>query len=318
METLKDELKALARSAGAQKTGFATAGPVKQEAVDRFNRWIADGKHGGMAYVANYPDIRQNPRLLLDNISPDQPCTVMVCAFSYFHPLRQSPQAARIAMYAHGSDYHEVLRSRLQPVLAHLASLGITGRICIDSAPLRERYWAVEAGVGFIGRNGQLIVDGVGSYLFIATVVFNAQVTPDEPCRRNCLGCRRCLTACPGQAIDANGEIDARRCISYLTIEHKGDLPNAITMPDGTELPTETVLGNRVYGCDECQRVCPHNRRPAPTEVDEFNLRPALCDLTRADILAMTQPQFSALFAHSPIKRTRLAGLRRNAQSLPD
>ena len=226
MERLKEELISLTHRAGAQKTGFAAAHPVREESVDRFNSWLSEGKHGGMAYMKNYPDIRQNPRLLLNGINPEEPCTLMVCAFSYYHTERQTPDAARIAMYAHGSDYHEVLRQRLQPVLAHLDSLGIKGRICIDSAPLRERYWAVEAGIGFIGRNGQLIVDGVGSYVFLATVIFNAHVSPDEPCRRSCLGCRRCLTACPGQAIGADGDIDARRCVSYLTIEHRGDLPD--------------------------------------------------------------------------------------------
>ncbi len=317
MERLKEELISLTHRAGAQKTGFAAAHPVREESVDRFNSWLSEGKHGGMAYMKNYPDIRQNPRLLLNGINPEEPCTLMVCAFSYYHTERQTPDAARIAMYAHGSDYHEVLRQRLQPVLAHLDSLGIKGRICIDSAPLRERYWAVEAGIGFIGRNGQLIVDGVGSYVFLATVIFNAHVSPDEPCRRSCLGCRRCLTACPGQAIGADGDIDARRCVSYLTIEHRGDLPDTLAMPDGTSRPIAGILGNRVYGCDECQRVCPHNRRPLPTGIAEFHIRPSLRTLSHADILNMTQPTFSTLFRHSPVKRTRLAGLIRNARPTP-
>ena len=131
MERLKEELISLTHRAGAQKTGFAAAHPVREESVDRFNSWLSEGKHGGMAYMKNYPDIRQNPRLLLNGINPEEPCTLMVCAFSYYHTERQTPDAARIAMYAHGSDYHEVLRQRLQPVLAHLDSLGIKGRICI-------------------------------------------------------------------------------------------------------------------------------------------------------------------------------------------
>ncbi len=269
MERLKEELISLTHRAGAQKTGFAAAHPVREESVDRFNSWLSEGKHGGMAYMKNYPDIRQNPRLLLNGINPEEPCTLMVCAFSYYHTERQTPDAARIAMYAHGSDYHEVLRQRLQPVLAHLDSLGIKGRICIDSAPLRERYWAVEAGIGFIGRNGQLIVDGVGSYVFLATVIFNAHVSPDEPCRRSCLGCRRCLTACPGQAIGADGDIDARRCVSYLTIEHRGDLPDTLAMPDGTSLRLR-----RMPACMPTQPPPPthQNRRIPPPPIPPHTL----------------------------------------------
>lgn len=301
MEGLKGDLLKIAREAGAQKCGFATASAVDDEAVKAYDRWLAEGKNADMAYLEKYADVRNNPQQLLDD--PTCARTIMVCAFSYYHPETQADGAARIAMYAHGDDYHEVLRRRMQPLVARLQQLGYGARICVDTAPLRERYWAVKAGVGFRGRNGQLIVDGMGSYFFLATLITDAAIEPDEPCRLSCLGCDRCVHSCPGGAIGPGGTIDARRCLSYLTIEHRGELP-------------ATALGGRVYGCDECQRVCPHNLHAPVTEIEEFHLRPTLRTLTADDILGMSQEDFSRTFTHSAIKRAKLAGLQRNARAL--
>ena len=333
---LKTALTALSRAAGAQRCGFAEAGPVDAGAENRFSGWLAAGRHASMAWMEKYADVRHDPRRLLDPV-PEGPCTVMVCAFSYYHPERQEPHAARFAMYAHGSDYHEILRARMQPLADHLASLGIAARICIDTAPLHERYWAVRAGVGFIGRNSQLIIPGMGSYFFLATLIFAAGVEADAPCTLSCLNCGRCLRACPGRAILADGTVDANRCLSYLTIEHRGPLPENIIIPkisvsdnsdnsynsdiinssDNSEsIPLASLLGIRVYGCDTCQSVCPHNSNPPLTEIPEFRLRPALRDLTPAAILDLTPSDFSHIFSHSAVKRARLAGLQRTAAIL--
>lgn len=302
---LKTVLTALSRAAGAQRCGFAEAAPVDPSTEARFSSWLAAGHHASMAWMEKYAGVRHDPRRLLDPV-PEGPCTIMVCAFSYYHPERQPDTAAQFAMYAHGSDYHEILRARMQPLADHLASLGIAARICIDTAPLPERYWAVRSGVGFIGRNSQLIIPGMGSYFFLATLIFAAGVEADPPCTLSCLGCGRCLRACPGRAILADSTVDANRCLSYLTIEHRGPLPAGFA----------SLLGNRVYGCDTCQSVCPHNSNPPLTEIPEFRLRPALRDLTPAAILALTPADFSHIFSHSAVKRARLAGLQRTASLL--
>jgi epoxyqueuosine reductase len=318
--TLKQRIIDAATALGAQKVGFAHAVEVDSDAVDAYNQWLNNGMNGEMTYLANYPDIRRQPRMLLagdnhvDNADNDddgdhhRAATVIVFAFSYYHTERQAPEAAQFAMYAHGSDYHEVLRKKLQPIVALLNPEEC--RICVDSAPLRERYWAMKAGVGFIGRNNQLIVPGMGSYFFLAEIVTTAAIEADAPCTESCLQCGRCVSACPGGALCSEQQFDARRCLSYLTIEHRGPLPTAAFANDAD---FAAALGQRVYGCDECQRVCPHNSCPPETIIDEFRLRPALRNITHSDIMEMTQETFSATFSHSAVKRCKLAGLKRNA-----
>lgn len=303
MHSLRQKLIQAANDAGAQAVGFARCGEVNHMHWEKYTRWLGRGAAGGMDYLSNYPELRRNPAVMSEGAR-----TVMVCAFSYYHGETQHPQAARIAMYAHGSDYHEVLRKRLEPVAALLRDAGHTARVCVDSAPVLERYWAVQAGVGFIGRNRMLIVPGKGSYFFLAEILTSAELEPDAPCTLSCAGCGRCVAACPGGALRADGGFDARRCLSYLTIEHRGGMPPKV---DGR--PVSAVLGRRLYGCDTCQEVCVHNSSPIPTEIDEFRLRPALKNITRADVLEMTQERFSTLFAHSPVKRVKLEGLKRDA-----
>ena len=173
-------------------------------------------------------------------------------------------------------------------------------RVCVDTAPIFERYWAQQAGVGFIGRNSMLIVPEVGSYVFIGIILSTIDWQPDEPCMLDCIGCNACIRHCPGKAISLNGTIDARRCHSYLTIEYRG------------ELPDELDLNGKVYGCDMCQNVCPHNLNAPTSNISEFLPRKEILSLTHEDIDAMTQDDFSRIFRRSAIKRTKLTGLHRN------
>ena len=178
----------------------------------------------------------------------------------------------------------------------------ITGaqcRVTVDTAPLRERYWAVEAGLGFIGVNNQLIIPGTGSWVLLGEIITTLPLDADEPCRLSCDGCMRCVKACPGRALDGHGGMDAGRCMSYLTIEFRGEGPIG--------------CGDRIYGCDICQEVCPHNSCSSPSKIPAFTPRESILSLTRDDILTMEQGEFSRIFTHSAIKRTKLAGLRRNA-----
>ncbi|MDE7443891.1 MAG: tRNA epoxyqueuosine(34) reductase QueG, partial [Muribaculaceae bacterium] len=291
----KDRVGEWLIQAGANAWGVALAESVDPDAVAIYDRWIASGAHGGMDYLERYSDVRNDPRLLLDGAQ-----CIIVAAFNYQPSRRQDAGVPVIADYALGDDYHTVLRQRLDRVARQLVeAYGGTTRVCVDTAPLRERYWAVRAGVGFVGISNQLIIPGYGSRFFLGEILWTGSLDPDEPCRMSCDGCMRCVQACPGAAIEATGGFCAARCLSYLTIEHRGDLPASV------------ALGNRIYGCDRCQDVCPHNRDSRPTAIAEFEPRPALLSLTCQQIGCMTQPEFSALFRNSAIKRTKLSGLQR-------
>ena len=303
-------LKRQILSAGAVAVGFAPLRPVPSEVMAGYAEWLAAGKHGSMAYLANHLEIRCNPALLLgDGQDPRPGGTVISIAFPYFcgDPYREGK--LKISRYALGDDYHEVLRKRLLPVAGRItAETGREARICVDTAPIFERHWAVEAGIGFIGRNRQLIIPGTGSHIFLAEIVTRATFPPDTPSAGSCPeGCDRCIRACPGHALSANTPcgFDAARCHSYLTIEHRGEFP-----------PGFTPRKNRLYGCDICLEACPLSR-PAPENtprcMPEFVPREALLDLTPADILHLDPAAFSTLFRHSPVKRAKLAGLLRNA-----
>lgn len=287
-------------AAGAEVWGVARAEAVDPQAVELYDRWIASGAHGSMEYMERYGDVRSDPRLLLDGAR-----SVLVAAFNYQPARRQDVGAPVIADYALGDDYHTVLRRRLDAVARDIENAyGGRTRVCVDTAPLRERYWAVRAGVGFIGLNNQLIVPGRGSRFFLGEILWTGEIEPDEPCRLSCDGCMRCVRACPGKAIEGNGGLCAARCLSYLTIEHRG------------ELPPSAALGNRIYGCDVCQDVCPHNAGSRPGCIPEFTPRQELMALTRERVESMTQEEFSALFRNSAVKRTRISGLQRNLRAL--
>lgn len=291
-----------ARRLGIFRLGVARAEAVDDVARRRYRRWIDDGFHASMDYMERYPDLRDDPRLLLDGAR-----SVIVAAVSYHHLLPEGAGRARLfAEYARGTDYHIVVRRILDSLAAAITGRwGGETRVTVDTAPIRERYWAERAGLGFIGRNSQLIIPGAGSRFFLGTVITTVEFEPDAPVAETCLDCGRCVAACPGGAIVAGeNRVDARRCLSYLTIEHRGDFP------DGTS------LHGHLYGCDVCQDVCPHNAASPLTPVDELNARPAVADLTPGAVAAMTQAEFSSVFRKSAVKRAKLAGLQRNARSI--
>lgn len=291
------EIKRLVIEAGASATGIAKAEEIDREAEEIYDRWIADGRHGEMGYLAKYPDVRRDPRLLLEGAK-----SIIVAAFSYYRPLPQTP--LRWARYALGRDYHEEVRERLSRVAEAITSYynGAQCRVTVDTAPLRERYWAVRAGVGFIGINNQLIVPGAGSWCVLGEIITTLPLIADDPCTDRCAGCMKCVETCPGHALDGAGGIDARKCMSYLTIEKKTTGDNDEPLP----------IGNRVYGCDICQEVCPHNTGCTTSEIENFKPRECILHLTREDILDMKQEDFSRIFSHSAIKRAKLSGLQRN------
>lgn len=296
------DLSEILSEAGVVRFGIADISPVAKEASDAYARWIASGRNASMDYLQRYPELRDNPALLLENAR-----SIISCAIPYPAPRDLPPMAATIAAYAVGTDYHEIVRTQLETVATHIrATLGGQTRVCVDTAPLRERYWATQAGLGFIGRNNHLIIPGLGSCFFLGEILTTAHLPASpRPEPRSCGNCRRCIEACPTRALSDNTAVDARRCLSYLTIEHRGDFP-----PD-------TDLHGHLYGCDICAAVCPHNlTAPAISVLPELRPRPALSSLTVEEAADMDQQTFSTLFTHSAIKRTKLAGLRRNARTL--
>ena len=292
------DIKTQAQRLGFDACGFAVAQPVDAVAREQYRQWLAQGRQGCMAWAERYCDVRDNPQLLLDGAR-----TVIMLAMNYYPGQMQPQQAPQFAYYAYGRDYHEVMRERMRELAQFIvAETGCDTRCCVDTAPLRERYWAQRAGLGFIGLNNQLILPGRGSYFCLGAVVTTLELPADEPCRLSCGECRACIAACPGHALGYDQPVDARRCLSCLTIEYRGELPQW----------ARDVMGNRVYGCEECQRCCPHNRHAQPTAIADFRPTEEFLSLTAADIRHMTSAQFKRMFGHSAVQRTRLQGLQRN------
>ena len=298
---ISTRIKSQAASLGFDACGFAAATPVDDEAVARYDRWIELGQNGCMRWAAGHRDLRRDPSLLLDGAQ-----TVISLALNYYPTRFQPPEAMRVAYYAYGRDYHEVLREKLTE-LAHFIEqiTQCATRPCVDSAPIRERYWAQRAGIGFIGRNNCLIIPGKGSYFFLGEIVTTAQLPPDEPCELSCGDCGRCIEACPSGALMGDGAADASRCLSCLLIEnHDEQLPDWVGQ----------VVGERVVGCDECQLCCPHNAHAVATTIEDFAPTDAVMTMTRDRIAQMTSGEFKRTFAHSAISRLRHKALRRNAK----
>ena len=297
---IANQIKSQAERLGFDACGFAAAAPVDDEAVARYDRWIEQGHNGCMQWAAGHRDLRRDPSMLLEGAR-----TVISLALNYYPARFQPPGTLRVAYYAYGRDYHEVLREKLTELshfieeITHCAT-----RPCVDSAPIRERYWAQRAGLGFIGRNNCLIVPGKGSFFFLGEIVTTAELPPNEPCTMTCGDCGKCVAACPAQAMDIQGSVDASRCLSCLLIEN-----HAETLPDWVG----GVIGDRVVGCDECQLACPHNAHAVATSIEDFAPTEAVMTLTRERIQAMTAGDFKRTFAHSAISRLRHKTLVRNA-----
>lgn len=288
-----DEVKRWAAEAGAVACGVAAARCVDAPAIATYRRWIAEGRHGQMEYLARYDQLRADPTLLLEGAR-----TVVSCAFPY-----RLQQDCAIASYALGDDYHEVLRGRLNDIARRLTDkYGAACRVCVDTAPMLERYWAMKSGVGFIGRNHQIIVPGHGSAVLLGEILTTAEIEPDTPCASGCGDCMACVARCPGGALLSDGTFDSRRCLSYLTIEYRGELSDDIE------------LHGRIYGCDECQLCCPHNRcAPCAGLLPQLTPRPEVLRLTASDVAAMDHDAYCSTFRHSAIRRAKLPQLHRNA-----
>ena len=296
-----DEVKRLARECGFELAGIARAEPLGED-NRRYLDWVDRGMAGAMSYLTDRrATIRTDPKLLLASAR-----TILCVARLYNGPEPLSTEVKDgelgwISRYAWGEDYHDAIRGGLERLVAQLPQ-GHEYKICVDTAPLLERSYAREAGLGWIGKNTCLINQEIGSWVFLGEVLTSLEIEPDSPAPDRCGTCTRCIDACPTQAIAAEGyEIDARRCISYFTIELRGSVPEQM----------RTDIGHHVFGCDICQDVCPWNREGPLTSDSSFAPRHFAPSLEL--LAALSEAEFREIFAHSPIQRTKYAGLLRNA-----
>lgn len=289
-----------ARDLGFAFTGIARAEFLEAEAP-RLEQWLKQGYHGGMQYMENHFDKRLDPRLLVDGAK-----SVVSLLYNYHTEKRQAADTLKIAQYAYGEDYHDVIRDKLKILLERLReSIGpVNGRIFVDSGPVLERAWAERAGLGWNGKHTLLINKERGSYFFLAELILDIELEYDNPFPTDhCGTCTRCMDACPTEAIVAENLLDAGKCISYATIELKAEV-----------LPEE-FRGNMedwIFGCDICQQVCPWNRFALPHHEPRFEPKPELLNMGRKDWAELTEETFGRLFKHSAIKRTKYRGLVRN------
>lgn len=290
--------------AEALRLGFSACGVSPADAVDDIHRaafldWLGDGCQAGMDYMARNVEKRLDPRLLVEGAQ-----SVISVALNYY-PSRLIPKDEyQLAWYAYGEDYHTVMKEKLARLADYVATLmpGCTGRAFCDTAPLLERYWAWRGGLGWIGRNTQLIIPRAGSAFFLGELVIDRPLACDSPMQNHCGTCTRCLTACPTGALRTPHRLDARLCLSYLTIEHRGDIP-----PQAAK-----QLGNSIYGCDRCQQACPWNRFATPATEARLAPRADLLAMRRADWVALSPERYRTLFKGSAVKRAKYEGLMRN------
>ena len=253
-----------------------------------------------MAYLENHFDKRLNPCLLVENSK-----SVISVLFNYYTDKKQKDTTApTISKYAYGADYHHIIKAKLNQLFDYIKTLdnNLTGRVFVDSAPVLERAWAKKAGLGWIGKNGMLINKKIGSFVFIAELIINIELIYDKPIKEYCGTCTQCIDACPTNAIVADKIIDGSKCISYLTIEMRGEIPPEF----------ESKLQNRAFGCDICQDVCPHNSKAKPHGHEGLKPIQALLEMNKNDWYKLDKSGFNTLFKNSALKRTRFAGLKRN------
>jgi epoxyqueuosine reductase len=290
--------------ARALEVGFervAVAGPGPAEHAGRFEAWLDAGYGAGMDYLARTRRQRGDPGALLPG------CRAVVTVALAYGPREDDPSWRGVARYARGADYHHLMRPRLARIAGFLREAGgegVTSRPAVDTSAVLERDLAARAGLGWIGKNTNLIAPGAGSYFFIGCVLTTASLVPDGPVADHCGTCTACLEACPTGAFVGPWVLDARRCLAYLTIEHRGDVPDE----------WKPAMRDWLFGCDVCQEVCPWNRRPPPAR--EPALAPAAPLPALETVLAMDETAFRARFRGSAMSRARRAGLARNAALL--
>lgn len=299
MSGMEKQIQAWAAELGFDDCRIARAKQAGH--ADVFRDWLADGKHGGMAWMERTPDRRCDPREVLPG------CKSLVCLAMNYYPGANPfpdghPGGYRIARYAWNDDYHDLIEGRLKEFDLRLQSLGGVQKPYVDTGPVLERDFATESGLGWNGKSTMQIHRRLGTWFFLAEMLTTLSLVPDEPFGDHCGKCTRCIAACPTGAITAPHRLDARRCISYLTIENKGPIPEEF----------REAMGDRIYGCDDCLDACPWNRFAAESREMTFQARGSVFAKRLRDFLELDDDGFRALFAKSPIKRIKRPRFLRN------
>jgi len=294
------KVKEIARAIGFDHCGIAKAARLDDDAK-RLEQWLNKGLHGEMKYMENHFDMRVDPTKLVPGAK-----SVITLMFNYFPSENQSPNSPKIAKYAYGKDYHFVIREKLHEFIFKIREVlgDVEGRGFVDSAPVLERAWAKRSGLGWIGKNGNLINKKKGSFFFLATLIVDIELAPDTPYHQDYCGtCNKCVDACPTEAILPNKALDATKCISYFTIELK-----TAVLPE----PLADKANNWVFGCDICQDVCPWNRFSKHHQHPELEPLNEILNFSIRDWEHLEKETFNKIFKESPIKRTKWDGIKRN------
>ncbi|MBL7933109.1 MAG: tRNA epoxyqueuosine(34) reductase QueG [Bacteroidia bacterium] len=293
-------VKSEAARLGFDFCGISKAGFLEDEAP-RLERWLKENKHGEMKYMENYFDKRLDPTLLVDGAK-----SVVSLLFNYYPKETQRPDAPKISKYAYGSDYHEVIREKLNEFLASLQEKigAINGRAFVDSAPVLDKAWAKKSGLGWIGKNSNLITKQHGSFFFIAELIIDLELEEDGPIKDYCGTCTKCIDACPTDAIVEPYVVDGSKCISYFTIELKNNIPEEF----------KNKMEQWVFGCDICQDVCPWNSFSTEHHEGQFINKNGLLNFSSKEWYDMTEETFNKVFKNSAVKRTKYKGLKRNLE----
>ena len=297
-------IKSKAKELGFTSVGIARAESMTMEAK-RLKEWLKLGYHGSMSYMENHFSKRTDPSLLVPGAK-----SVIVLSYNYYTEQTQSdPLSPKISKYAYGRDYHKVIKKKLKQLFKVINEEfeGINGRFFVDSAPVLERDWAARAGIGWVGKNTLLIHPKHGSYFFLAELIIDLELDYDAPIRDYCGTCTACIDACPTDAISEAGYVmDGSKCISYLTIELKDEIPSYF----------KGKMEDWMYGCDICQEVCPWNRFSSEHDEADFYASDDLMNMSKEQWQNITEDQFNELFRGSAVKRTKFNGLKRNIDFL--
>ena len=292
----------------ANELGFISCGISKAEFLEeeapRLEKWLNQNLNGKMAYMERNFDKRLDPRLLV----PDSKSVISLLFNYYTNKKQEDNQAPKISTYAFGEDYHFVIKRKLKELMSYIKiEIGdVGGRVFVDSAPIMEKAWASKSGLGWIGKNTNLISKKTGSFFFIAEVIVDLELEYDSPTTDHCGSCTKCIDACPTEALIAPYQIDGSKCISYLTIELKDQIPNEF----------KDKMDNWAFGCDVCQTVCPWNRFANEHEEESFTPKEELLKMTKNEWSEITEEVFDKVFENSAIKRTKFDGLKRNIKFL--
>jgi epoxyqueuosine reductase len=284
-------------SCGISKSGFL------EEEAPRLENWLNQNHHGQMSYMENHFDKRLNPNLLVDDAK-----SVVSLLLNYYPAETQNDDSYMISKYAYGQDYHFVIKEKLNALLYSIQkNIGeVTGRAFVDSAPVLDKAWAAKSGLGWIGKNSNLITKSVGSFYFIAELIIDLELEYDNPTTDHCGTCTACIDACPTEAIVAPYVVDGSKCISYFTIELKENIPSEM----------KGKFNDWAFGCDICQDVCPWNKFSKAHNEPLFSPHPDLLSMTKKDWEEITEETFKKVFKNSAVKRTKLEGLKRNIDFL--